>query len=692
MKQLEVISIARVGGDLGTLASSISHHPLIVDHFQVLKDLHSLVTCRNWREMAEEIGNEIHNDLKGKRYLFLFENTGCWDAFKMYFPDDANGSKLIVYSAFPFLNEAKILQHCSARNLAVDEASSELFLSPQLVALAGKVKSIKEEIIHICNNCFNFTMEIPGFRKFSDENLPRESTTPSFREEKVVGFDEEAMALQDKLTGQLKHLEVICIVGMAGIGKTTLAKRLYNDIMMVYHFHIRAWASVSQAYEKGNFLRKLLHFLINDKESLRETKDQDMEVKLYKCLKEKRYLIVVDDIWDIGVWNDIKVCFPDDNNGSKILMTSRIKDVALNVSHRISPLFLRFLSQDESWDLFMNKVFADQSCPQQLTEIGTKLVAKCRGLPLAVVVVTGFLSKKEKTYECWSQVAENIASYFSNDEEEFSDILALSYDYLPHMLKSCFLYLGVFPEDYEIPARRLIQLWIAEGFIQQTEEKSLEDVADDYLMNLIGRNLVMVVKKRSDGGVKTCYIHDVLRNFCIRKAKENNFLLPNCWYETKASSFPFRPIYFNNYFCSHDDFSLSQFKIYRDNLLSYNFLNVCIPLVAFQKQNMLLYNPLRVLDLGCIFLIRFPFEVLQLVHLKYLVLWIGSMTYLPPVIHILRNLETFILEVERVLTVTLPHDVWKMVKLRHLHISPLFKFEIPWTSEPFLYNLKPFPS
>ena len=125
------------------------------------------------------------------------------------------------------------------------------------------------------------------------------------------------------------------------------------------------------------------------------TRDEIGE-KLYKRLKGKRYLVVIDDIWDFGSWSTMKWYFPDDMIGSKILITSQIKDAVLEISPRNSVHFLRFLTHDESWNLFESKVFTNETCPEELMELGSEIVAKCEGLPLAIVVLAGLASCKEK--------------------------------------------------------------------------------------------------------------------------------------------------------------------------------------------------------------------------------------------------------------------------------------------------------
>jgi hypothetical protein len=156
-----------------------------------------------------------------------------------------------------------------------------------------------------------------------------------------------------------------------------------------------------------------------------------------------------------------------------------------------------------------------------------KQIAKgCRGLPLSIVVLGGLLAAKEKTHRTWSKVIADVNWYLT----ECKDILSLSYKHLPQRLKPCFLYFGAYGEDSKIHVRGLIQLWTAEGFIQHTGRRNIEDVAEDYLEELIDRNLIQVATRRTIDGAKTCRIHDLLRDLCITKSAEVNFL-----YEPKVA-------------------------------------------------------------------------------------------------------------------------------------------------------------
>ena len=258
--------------------------------------------------------------------------------------------------------------------------------------------------------------------------------------------------------------------------------------------------------------------------------DDELKSLLFKCLKDKRYLVVMDNIWEIEAWNEVSVAFPTNSNGSRVWITSRIKEVALHASSlnnsipHIPPYELPFLDEDKSWELFSKKVFGGGTCPLELETLGRQIVKSCHGLPLAIVVLGGLLANKEKTHQTWSKYVGHVNSYLAEDRSSCMDILALSYNQLPRCLKPCFLYFGIYPEDFEIPMRQLIQLWIAEGFIQKIRNRNVEDVAEDYLEELIDRSLIQVATKRLDGGVKTCRIHDLLRDLCISESIEEKFL------------------------------------------------------------------------------------------------------------------------------------------------------------------------
>ncbi|KAM3267299.1 putative late blight resistance protein R1B-23 [Capsicum chacoense] len=339
--------------------------------------------------------------------------------------------------------------------------------------------------------------------------------------EEIVGFEDVIEKLRGQLINRNKGLKVISIVGMPGLGKTTLAYRLYNDRSVSSHFDIRAQCCVSQVYSRKELLMAILRDATNENFECGDNQLEELADQLRRTLFSRRYLILVDDVWETRVWDDLSGCFRDANNGSRIILTTRNLDVANDPRFRSDPLQLRMFNEDESWELLRKKVFGEESCPPLLTEVGQQIAKKCGQLPLSVVLVAGILSELEKEEECWERFANNLGPHIHKDSRA---IIEQSYQILPYHLRSCFLYFGAFPEDRVVHVSKLAQLWISQGFVKSCEGKILEDIAEGYLENLLGRNLVMGIKRNSQGKIKTCCLHDLVHDFCKERSEEENFI------------------------------------------------------------------------------------------------------------------------------------------------------------------------
>ncbi|XP_071940825.1 putative late blight resistance protein homolog R1A-3 [Coffea arabica] len=492
--------------------------------------------------------------------------------------------------------------------------------------------------------------------------------------EVMVGLDDEAEKVIERLVSGSKQVEIVPIVGMAGLGKTTLARKVYNDSLVICNFQIRLWCTVSQEF---NVKSLLLQIMCSDGEQSRmddEFQNLDEHTlleKLYKKLKENRYLVVFDDVWDIKVWNELGISFPDDKKGSRIIFTSRSSNVASQVEYGGKPHNLRPLSEKESFELLLKKVFGKEDCPQALCGIAMKIAKKCRGLPLALLVVAGVLATIEHDILVWEEFAESLTSTKVSGTDQCKKSLELSYEHLPYHLRACLLYFSAFRENEKIGAKNLMRLWIAEGFVEKIEGKRSEVIAEEYLMDLIGRNLVMVSKSRSIGGVKTCYIHDLIFEFCKGEAKEKKFLQVLRGYD-ELSTFNEPPnLPRLSIWSSGEDFIKSKlFCPHLDTLLLYN----ATP--GFDKFKLLnisflfcIYKHLKVLNLEGINLRlkELPTEVESLLCLRYLALAAWSMEFIPPSIAKLSHLETFCLDSTAV--VSLPDSIWNMKKLKHIRVS-----------------------
>ncbi|KAL8466272.1 hypothetical protein ACS0TY_035404 [Phlomoides rotata] len=339
----------------------------------------------------------------------------------------------------------------------------------------------------------------------------------------MVGFDDVLLEIMDKLSRGELDRHIIPIVGMGGTGKTTLARNLYAKPLIIEHFDICAWATISQEYDTREILSDILSQF--KKKGRGGSTENELGEMLYKHLCGHRYLIVMDDMWSIEAWDKVKFFFPDNKNGSRIMMTTRLSNLAFQLTGSYN-FQMQFLEEDESWNLFCKTVFGKDDCPSELEKIGKKIVKNCKGLPLSIVVIGGLLAKYEGTREFWEYTLENITSSAINleDDARCLQILYTSFKELPMHLKPCFLYMGIFQEDEKIRVSQLIKLWVAEGFLKPINGKSLEVVAEEYLMELIDRNLILVDKLGSNGNTKLCKIHDLLRDLCLREAQKQKFL------------------------------------------------------------------------------------------------------------------------------------------------------------------------
>ncbi|XP_027099866.1 uncharacterized protein [Coffea arabica] len=502
--------------------------------------------------------------------------------------------------------------------------------------------------------------------------------------EDVVVLDDQQQVIVDRLTRGSSQRDIVSIVGMPGIGKTTLANRVFHSPDVVYYFHVRAWCCVSQVYTKRDLLLGILQHTIELTDSILMMTNEDLEFMLYKNLKGRRYLIFMDDVWNIEAWDDLKSSFPDDVNGSRILMTSRLLDVVSKVTLENDLLDLRPLSEEESWELLKMKVFSKEGCPEELLEVGKEIARNCKGLPLSIVAIAGLLQGEHMKPGSWKQIAESLNSIIVIDPQtRCMDILELSYKHLPDYLKACFLYLGAFQGDKEIPVRRLIWLWMAEGFILKRDSRSLEDLGEGYLRDLIGRSLITVAKRRSNGSVKTCGVHDMVRNLCLLKAKEENFLKlvtnsdePYASFDDNVDFDDFDPsnsvIYEEHRLCmsmSRQHFVVSRPSGPYVRSLLFFAINDAYPRcpynVSFISEN---FELLKVLDLESINMgSSFTDGIDLLVQLSYLAVG-GDIDSIPSSLANLRNLETLLVKGLKG-KVVLPDSIWHMTRLRHVHVT-----------------------
>ncbi|XP_057800193.1 putative late blight resistance protein homolog R1A-10 [Salvia miltiorrhiza] len=340
----------------------------------------------------------------------------------------------------------------------------------------------------------------------------------------VVWSDIVVNGILERVVSDQRERQVIPITGMGGIGKTTLAKTVYSKKIIEQRFDVRAWATISQRYNTREILCELVSQATKQtKEQLSEKSEDGLGLELHQYLSGRRFLIVMDDMWSIDAWDRIQRFFPENENCSRILVTTRLSHLSSQLNNNYS-LQMEFLDEVRSWELFSKIVFGVGSCPHELEKIGKKIVENCRGLPLSIVVVGGILRNREHTLGVWESISQNLASEVNLDNDKFCmELLKMSYNHLPVYLKPCFLYMGVFEEDDSVSVSTLVTLWVSEGFLKPMNDKSLETIAIEFLKDLVDRNLILVDKVGSTGNIKFVKIHDLLRDLCLNQSKKDGF-------------------------------------------------------------------------------------------------------------------------------------------------------------------------
>uniref|UniRef100_J3LDW0 NB-ARC domain-containing protein n=1 Tax=Oryza brachyantha TaxID=4533 RepID=J3LDW0_ORYBR len=347
--------------------------------------------------------------------------------------------------------------------------------------------------------------------------------------------DELIRWLTEGVSGPEQQLKVVPIVGSGGLGKTT-ANQVYHNLEGI--FQSKAFVTVSQKPDIMKILREMLSGIgYNGLEVAWDEGKLIHEVR--KHLRFVRYFVVLDDIWSISAWEILRCALPENNRGSRIVITTRIIDIAKAccAPHHCDIYHLKPLDNATSRRLFFKRIGgSEDSLPSHVKGVAEKILKKCGGMPLAIISVASLLATKEQTKEQWENVKISLESGLDKHTgfEGMNWILSLSYRHLPQHLKTCMLYLCMFPEDYIISKDMLVQQWIAEGFVCPEHGRSLEEVGYNYFSELINRSMTQPVDIEYNGEVMSCRVHDMIRSLIISKSNQENFV--NIFTTSKVAS------------------------------------------------------------------------------------------------------------------------------------------------------------
>ncbi|CAL5379592.1 unnamed protein product [Camellia sinensis] len=499
-------------------------------------------------------------------------------------------------------------------------------------------------------------------------DLRQRSQTTCLKEPHIHGRDEDIkqiieLLLADASAGNL--FDVIPIVGMGGIGKTTLAQHIYNDDRVENYFNLKAWVCVSDDFEVTRITKAILESFTHG--SCNFSNLNEVQVQLSKTVAGEKFLLVLDDVWDYGRdgWNLLRSPFGAGAPGSKIIVTTRDRGVAKQMGmdkyHN-----LHNLSYGDCWLIFSQHAFQNRNIEEykELESIGKKIVEnRCRGLPLAARALGSLLCCKQEECE-WKEI---LNSNIWNEESGILTALKLSYLHLPVQLKRCFSYCAIIPKDYGFTEEELVLLWMAEGLIEQPKGgDQMEDLGRKYFHELVSRSFFQPLS-----GNKSLFImHDLINDLAQDVAGDKCFRLENNLEGGRQSKISVKARH-ASYVGSYID-GIKKFKVFDDAKCLRTFLQF-FPL-SFHATRYLFHDLLpklkclRELRLHYNSMDELPDSIGDLKHLRYLDVSCSGITRLPDTVVTLYNLQVLFMKFCRRLR-KLPPNIGRLVNLRHFDMT-----------------------
>uniref|UniRef100_J3N7D8 Uncharacterized protein n=1 Tax=Oryza brachyantha TaxID=4533 RepID=J3N7D8_ORYBR len=616
-------------------------------------ELSSMNTAMHRYAMANEPDPQVKAWMKEVREL-AYDIEDVVDAFvaRNEQSDGATGIKLFIINNVRKLRE--LLPSC-----AVSQAIGEL--KNQVLEVNDRRKRYKLDASVSIAGCGYIDSRLPSF--YSKIGALVGIDGPR---DKIIELLMEDSPEEDG--GLVNQLKMVSITGFGGLGKTTLAIQVYQK--MKWRFDCAGFVFVSQMPD----VKRILLDLLSELGASGNVWDNERQLidKIREFLHDKRYLIVIDDIWSMSDWEILKCVLLENNSGSRIITTTRILDIATlccssfkgSSVYRIKPL-----SDTDSKRLFSKRIFHDEnSCPSHLQELSELILRKCGGLPLAILHIASLLATKSNSKEEWELVLNSIGSALENSHtlQGLKRILLLSFYDLPPHLKTCLLYLSIYPEDWKISSKILIRKWISEGFIAEDRCKRLDQVAESYFNELINRSMILPVDISYDGGVQFFQVHDLVHSIIVSMSKEENFV--TVIDGQRCSSLPEKIRRLSLHFNDFKDVVMPANMTNRNCIRSFNIFGITKQVPYFMD-----LQSLRVLDLGyCSLLENHHIECLGgMLQLRYLVLHSQFITELPNQIGNLKHLE--MLDVTLCSILTLPETIVQLRKLACLNVSIITK-------------------
>ncbi|XP_058776867.1 putative disease resistance protein RGA3 [Vicia villosa] len=625
----------------------------------VLHNLNSLVQ----KEIGLFLG--FDQDFNSLSSLLTTIKATLEDAEEKQFTDRAIKDWLLKLKDAAYVLD-DILDECATQVLEMEskglshKVQSSLLFSfhPKHVAfrykIAKKMKNIRERLDEIAEERTKFHLtEI--VREKKSGVLDWRQTTSIITQPQVYGRDEDKDRIIDFLVGDASSVEdltVYPIVGLGGLGKTTLAQVIFNHDNVVSHFELRIWVCVSEDFSLKRMTKAIIESATGH--ACAELDLEPLQRKLLDFLKGKRYLLVLDDVWDDEQenWQRLKSVLACGGKGTSILVTTRLVKVAA-IMGTIPPHDLSTLSDTDCWQLLKQRAFGpNEEESDELVVIGKEIVKKCGGVPLAAMALGSFLRFKREKIE-WLNVKES-KLWNLQGEDHVMSALRLSYLNLPVKLRPCFALCALFPKDEIINKKFLIDLWMANGFISSNAMLEAEDIGNEVWNELYWRSFFQDIQKDDVGEIKNFKMHDLVHDLAQSIAED----VSCCVTETSLSKrIHHLSIYSWKSLGLVSSIQLHGIEALRTFLMrQYN----CSPPQVLKGYS------LRVLDLQQ--MKELPSSICRLKHLRYLNLSYGEFKTLPESLCKLRNLQILKLDSCQSLQ-RLPYGLVQLKALQHLSLK-----------------------
>ncbi|KAK4564940.1 hypothetical protein RGQ29_006832 [Quercus rubra] len=381
--------------------------------------------------------------------------------------------------------------------------------------MAHKLKNVRDRLDAISRERSEFHLS-EGVINTEVVDVQRRKTCSLVNESGIYGRDEEKekiiKVMLPNVSDDQDNLAIYAVWGMGGLGKTTLAQLIYNDVRVEKHFELRIWVCVSDDFQIIRLVRAIIESIDGSGRDLLDL--EPLQQRLQEKLRGRRFLLVLDDVWNENheEWDRLRHMLTCGAKGSMLIVTTRIETIARMMATVLPIHHMGFLSDDDSWSLFKGRAFGMGRVEEnsELEAIGKEIVKKCGGVPLAIKAIGSLMSLKcRKSY--WESVEKSQIWDLPIGKDSILLALKLSYHHLPPHLRQCFAYCCVFPKDHKLEMDKLIQLWMANGFIPFKEPSELYDFGVDIFNELVWRSFFQDVKEEYPGHI-TCKMHDLMHD------------------------------------------------------------------------------------------------------------------------------------------------------------------------------------